>query len=329
MSLILGVHLPKKLYLVSDTRVTTKYKNGKKKFEDDFIKLFSINRRISALEAGSASPAAFILKKLKKEVGEHGSFDNLKEIVNYKLKQIVSEYVNKTGLYGDVALIFAGYNPNKQKKIDCVALGDAMSADLVSRGEGSFMNQSIDNDIKVSLVKAIVGKGKLGKGDLVEIQNTTDSGMISIEIDIKNNKYKMEEINCYDYVVFHPNQSFRKIKLPKELISQIEFGNKKSSNWQDILYDDSEKLLSFVNKEIVKNNFETVGGNLFIGLATQNNYFIYPTGDLATIKDGKIVMSGSIYNKNGDIYYKLKNGKEGKYRFIKDLSSGDLKLLNL
>ncbi len=329
MSIILGVHLVKKLFLISDTRATIEYKDGRKEYCDDLIKVFSINRRISALGAGSASPAAFVLKRLRDKVGENGSLDDLKSIINTNIKQIITEYVDKTGKYGEVALIIAGYNPSKLKVVESSDLGKALSAELVAKGDGSGMQQVIDVDIKNSLVKAILRKGTLNRGDVVEIENTTDSGMISIKIDIRNNRFQMDTVKCYDYVVFHPKQKFTKISIPIELISQVEFGYRKSTDWQDILYGDSEKLLSIVNKEIKKNDFETVGGNLFIGLATQNDYFIYPTGDMATIKNGKIVYGGSITNNQGKICYKLEDGKEGKYRFLEDLDESELDHLSL
>lgn len=330
MSLILGVHLAKKLFLVSDTRATKEYRDGRKEFSDDLIKLFNINKRITALEAGSAAPAAFIMRRLKEEVGEAGTLDDLLNIINTKLNEITSEYVNKTGHYGQVALIIAGYNPLKIKKIESSDLGNAMSAELVARGNGSGTIQSIDNDIKNSLAKAILKKGTLQKDDLVEIENTLDSGIIAVKIDIKNNRFTVEEIGCYKYVIFHPDQSFVTINLPIEIISQIEFGYKDSKNWEDILYRDAERLMSFTNKEIQKYNFETVGGNLFVALATPDNYFIFPTGDIGTFKEGKIYIIGSIFvDDNGDICYTLEDGKTGKYRFVKDVNDSDLSLLSL
>src|SRR5947209_6093974 len=125
MSLILGVHFAKKLFLISDTRATTEYSDGTKDFRDDFIKLFNINRRITALAAGKAASAAFILQKLRDIVGEEGSLDDIKNAIGSQLKAVVSEYVNATGKYGDVALIIAGYNPTKIKKIESSSLGNA------------------------------------------------------------------------------------------------------------------------------------------------------------------------------------------------------------
>lgn len=329
MSLILGVHLCKKLFLVSDTRATKEYKDGRKEFSDDLIKAFNINRRITALGAGDASPAAFILKHLKEEIGENGTLDDLKMVINNKLKEIVSAYVNKTGKYGNVALIIAGHNPTKNKKIESSVLGNAMSADLVSRGNGSSMMQSIDDDIKNSLIKAVMGGG-LQKGGYIEIENTIDSGIVSVIINIKDNTFHLDEVDCYKGVVFHPRQKFIKIDLPNELISQIEFGYKPSTNWQVILYDNAEKLMTFVNREIKKHKFETVGGNIFICLATPNDYLVFPTGDMATIRNGSIFVIGSIFvDEMGKICYKLEDGTVGKYRFIKDLDETDLESLSL
>ncbi len=329
MSLILGVHFAKKLFLISDTRATIEYSDERKEFRDDLLKVFNINRRITALAAGKAAPAAFILKRLAKIVGEKGSLDDVKKTIESQLKTIITEYVNTTGKYGDVALIIAGYNPQKFKQIESSSLGVAMSADLKTNGNRG-LPQSIDNDIKNSLMKAILKKGTLNQGDIVQLENTIDSGIISVRIDVRNNKFSLEEAACYKSVIFHPKQGLITIDVPPELISQIEFGYKDSTDWQDILYHDAEKLMSYVNKQMVNYKFDSVGGNIFIGLATPDDYFCFPTGDIGEIRDGKVVITGSIYvDENREICYKLEDGTSGKYRFLKDLDDSGLELLSL
>lgn len=330
MSLILGVHLAKKVFLISDTRATVKYVDGRKEIKDDLIKVFNIGKGVTALTAGDAKPAIYLLTKLKQLVQEDVALDEFKLVLKSNLKRLVSEYVNRMGEYGNVGLIIAGFNPGRNKKIESSVLGQVMSAELVAKGEGSGSVQTIDVDIQNSLAKAIMQAGVLEKGSMVKIENTIDSGMFGVHINIKDNLIKIIDVPCYQPIAFHPDQSFVKIDLSREFISQLEFGQRQSTNWEDMLYEDSEKLLSSINKQVQKYKFETVGGNFFVGLVTPNNYFMFPTGDIGTFKDGKIVMTGSIFvDKKNGLSYILRNGKVGKYRFVKDLHPKNLESMLL
>lgn len=330
MSLILGVHLAKKLYLVSDTRATVKYSSGEIKYFDDLIKAFNINERILALEAGYATPAAFILRRLKQEVGPNGTIEELRNVINQKLKEIISKYVNETNSHeGDVALIFAGYNPSRNKKVESSSLGNAMSAPLVARGDGSMMNQKIHRDITNSLAKAIDAKGGLKKGDMVELDNTPDSEMFTVRVDIRSGTFSVNIIECFQSAIFYPKQSVIQIDLPQDIISFLEFGERNFKDTEEMLYQDTEQLISFVNRESKKHGFNTVGGHIFPLLVTPVGH-IFPTGDLATLREGKIVKIGAVYvDQEGSLCYKLEDGSEGKYRHVESLDQTNLDLMEL
>jgi hypothetical protein len=61
MSLVTGIHLLRKLYLVSDTSVTYQRNSGLIEIRDDLIKMFVLNKRLGAVAAGHLSLAAFII----------------------------------------------------------------------------------------------------------------------------------------------------------------------------------------------------------------------------------------------------------------------------
>lgn len=327
MSLILGIHLTRKIYLVFDTRATTRYKDGRCEHNDDLIKVFLINKRISALVAGDAAPASFILGELKKRADEQSSMENFKEIINKELKKIISKYVNRTGKYGNIALIIAGFNPGKRKKIESSALGEAMSAKLVARGDGSMARQAIDKTIINALSSAMSRQGILQKGMCVEL-DVPDTEMIALEINIRLCSYTLKPIDCYKYIIYHPGQPVITVDAPPELISILDFGERQSTNWQDIVYEDATRLMNLVNRAIRKYKFDTVGGHILTALVTLNGYFI-PLGDLGRIKDGKVVKAGSIYAKNGDLSYRLEDGKSGKYRHIESLGDTNLDIMQI
>ena len=330
MSLILGVHLAKKMFLVSDTRATTRYSDGRPdKYDDDLIKAFVLNHQIDALEAGDAAPASFILNDLKSKIKESSSFDELESIIDTDLKTIISEYVNSTGRYGNVALIIAGFNPTKKQTIESSILGNNMSNPLKARGEGTHMHQSIDQDIIDGLVNAMSkNNGQLTKGMYVEI-DYPQTRMITLEIDVRNCTFVKNEVPLYSYVAFHPNQKSVTVVVPPLLLSELEFGERNAVNLESVMYKDAETLMSFVNKESIKYKFATVGGHILAAIVSQNG-LLFPTGHIGTIIDGKIVMLGSMTVRNSEkITYKLKDGKTGEYHFVEQLDPSKLLLLGL
>jgi hypothetical protein len=317
MSIIFGVHLLRKLYLVSDTRATFK-QNGTVIYTDDLIKVLPVNRRISVVEAGFAEPAAYIIREFSKRIGD-GPIDELRELIIRDGKSIISEYVNSTGKYGHVELILAGYG-NGVKEIDATVLGEVLSAPLVKTGEGSIMNFNMDQKIMSYLLKAFeLNGGSIPPRCLLKTEEIY-SEMFTVAINIQGNIIKIEQVPCFGGAIFNPGWDVLKIGVPNDLIFSLDFGKTSTQSTHDIIYSDVELLMSFLNKEIKKNSFPTVGGHLFTCLVTPEGT-VFPTGDIATIVGGAVVPLGTIERQtDGSLKYSLSSGESGLYRSVASLN---------
>lgn len=319
MSLILGVHLLEKIYLVSDTRLSYVYRD---ETQDNLIKAFVFNKRVSAIAAGRALASSYILNKLKLLTNEKTTIAELKKLISSQLKSLISDYVNTTGYdSGQVALIFGGFNLTKRKRIEASLLGKAMSAMVVAYGRGNTVNQSIDKRLKRSLGQL----GGKGKGDYIVVDGVQDAELFSVTFDIKTaNVSDIQKAECYEYLIYHPEQDMKTIELPPEITSILEFRERSGKTGEQILYEDAEILMNFVRRVIRENNFRTVGGHIFPLLQTPHQA-IFPTGDLARFENGRLVKAGSFYAEKGEIMYKLENGESGKYRHLEEISKKYLK----
>lgn len=311
MSLILGVHLLERIYLVSDTRVSS---SDGTKHTDDLIKAFKINDRITALAAGNGLAASFALNQLKKLATDNTTIGEIKSIIESELKNIMSQYVNTTGMYGQVALIFGGFNHDRKKKIEVSTLGNAMSA-MVIPHEGQMVRQSIDPRLRASFSQ-LPGKQK---GDYIVVDGVHDADLFSLTFDVQTAHIShIDHAACYEYQIYHPNQRFKTITLPAETVSMLEFRLKSDITGEEVLYEDSEILMTFVNKVIKENSFASVGGHI-ITITQFPVGATLPTGDIAIIQDGIPVMLGGVYVRDNKLKFKSKDGQIGEYRYLEDL----------
>lgn len=318
MSMILGVHLLERLYLVSDTRLTEgQHPDGSSVFTDDFLKFFPFNERIGVVAAGSALGASYILNKLANHVSKLTSIDELMQLIDENLAKHISDFVNETGKYGEIAFIIGGFNPHKlTKSIDVVKLGEAISGQLVAAGDGSMMNQSIDSRL-ISIMPQLPGKGK---GDRIEIANVQESKMYTVVINIQTAQFRVKEIDTYDYATFHPEQGTKNVSLPREILSSLEF-RKRSKDWQNDLYEESETLMNFFRKIVREEGFDTVGGHIFPVLQIPEAG-IYPTGNIGRNDvNGMLIDEGGIFVSNGQVTYVYKDGKKGVFRSLTEYVS--------
>ncbi len=314
MSLILGLNLLRKVYLISDTRVTYS-KNGKEIHEDNQLKFAAINPRISVVVAGNGNQASFFVNKIRKLISPNAYLSDLRELLKNNHKKIEKEYVDNYKDSGLSVFIFTGFNDYSGKKVESSLLGKAMSGDLVARGEGSSSNQSVDHTIIQALTNALFKKGELNKGDIIDV-NVPNSEMFSVEIDTNKGVYNFNEIDCYKYAIFHPNYWQKSISVPDEIISFLEFRNVTGKTTEDVLYEDAEVLYNFVSRIAREEHFSSVGGHIFVALQSEDNGVMFPTGDLATIKDSKLVYGGKIEVNGNDICFELSNGQKGIYKTI-------------
>jgi|GEM_PF-2833556 len=324
MSLILGINLLRKLYLISDTRVTYSV-NGNEIHEDNQLKFTAINPRNSVVVAGNGHQSAFFVKKIKENVSLQGYLSDIKDYLDKNHKQIEKEYLEKYHNPGLSVFIIAGYNNSSGKMVESSLLGNAMSGDLVARGNGSFSNQSVDHEIIQALTNGLAKKGTLNKGDFIEV-NVPNSGMLAIEIDTGKHTFTLSEVDCYKYAIYHPNYWEKSVPVPDKLLSFLDFRNIGGKSTEDVLYEDAEVLYNFVSRTAREQNFDSVGGHVFVTLQSDNSGVLFPTGDLATIKDNQLVYAGTIEVIDSKISYVLPNGKKGEYQTIESLINKDCKV---
>lgn len=327
MTLILGAHMATKIFLVSDTRLTSEFPDGSKSYSDTINKSFYLNKRISGIAAGHVKLAASFITDLRKYVDSNYYMKDLLNLFPQICNESIRDFVNKTGLdTQSVAFIFAGYDSGNKKRISSAKLGDIMSAPLVARGGGSRTRQAFHPAVKQALAEATITRGGLGSKDYIEAK-LPESRLFSLEIATRyldgENFFRIKEVECYDYITFHPDRSFKMVILPPELQSQIEFPEKWSAistAEHGFIYDDAVKLISFVKKIAKDNSFENVGGNIYTLMVTPEGS-VFPTGDIATIKDDGTLEIMGIQSIDGTLYYKLPDGSMGPFKTIEGIAA--------
>lgn len=319
MTLILGLHLPRKLYLSFDTRVTF-YNNGKKDYEDNLIKLFVLNKRISGVCAGNAHFANYVILKLKEKMRSQSSIDFVKYTINNEIENIAKNYVNETGfLNKKIALIISGYNLLRKKKINSSKLGVILAGEAKTM-EGKMIKQSIPNSILNPLISAVIKHNGLKKDDYIKTE-LDETKIYGLELEVNNEgvKYSIEEVECCDYIIYHPKQGLIKIQVPDHLLSVIEFRQlRDNQTGQDVFIEDSIYLYTFIAEQIKKHNLENVGGSIITSWVTIEGT-IFPTTKIMRYHNGKIEeINQSIISKSEKLFYRNKNGNLESCKFIQN-----------
>jgi hypothetical protein len=331
MTLIMGVHLLRKLYLVSDTRVTMERADGVLEYKDDFIKTFVLNKRISAVAAGSVQLASFILLRLKERIRVDSYAVDLKRLITTDLEGFIRRYVSVTGRdVARAAVIFAGFNRKNKKRVIMTRLGDAMSGQLRATGEGATSIQAVDPAIQQALKRVFRRHGRLSGDRYIKIKNVPESAMFTLSVSIRRDDIdiQVKDVECYDYAIFHPNQTAVTVQLPLDLICRLDFAPIQGPA-DRFLYRDAEALIAFVLTTVREKAFSAVGGHIFVWLQTIDGC-AFPTGELGQVQDGKLVSIGKIFVRESDgaICYRLRDGTEGVYRIPeKDVDSGNLEVI--
>ncbi len=327
MSLILGLHLSKKLYLISDTRATTVDYNGEiVDHEDNLIKSMALSYYVGVTAAGSANAASYILLRLKEKIPSHATIDQVMEVVNLNLKNTISEYVNKTGRDNStVGLIVGGFNPDKKKVFEASRFGKILSEPAVPF-QGEMINQRVDLNILKPLAQKLLAGESVEKGYTFEA-DIESSKMYSILLNTKDASFEITEVGCFDMVSFEPSKDFEKIAIPDDTISRLEFPRvgeeigAGSKELEEFLYAESQYVLSYVQSHIESRKFETVGGFLFtvcILPINSTGYITFPAGTQAYIDRTtmQIKMVGNLEIIGGKFTYKDKTGVRKEFKLL-------------
>lgn len=326
MSLVMGIHLLRKLYLVSDTRVTYQRDSGLIEIRDDLIKMFVLNKRLGAVAAGHLPLAAFILQRLKGEVGEDGRLSNLKDIIERRVDALIRDYVSATGRDDQQAgLIFAGFDDGEGKRIDATRLGDVISLPARRAGGGVVLEQPIDRALVAAFEAAFAGTNRLDRGAMLDVK-VPASGMFSVKIVVRRDGFEAQrtDIACYEYAMYHSDQTFRTVQLPDDVIATLEFRPLRSP--EDEFYGDAAHLIAFVRQALAEHRITTAGGHVFVVLQTQIGA-IHTTGELMAVQEGRLARIGGIKaSADARLVYTLGDGVERPYRTLNQVGDQLTKL---
>lgn len=323
MSLVFGLCLAKKIYLVSDSRLT--YSDGS--FKDDFSKWLDLNAHLSVVVANNAYLASWLLQKIKKDVQEDWDFSDLDIYLKKNIKELATQFYSETGRTDySVGMIFGGFDKTKKLTIDAGRLGQVMSSLVMAAGQGVKVNQSWDSQIRDAFTKTLFdasAKGKqFGKGDVVEIDSPKPR-ILSVAIKASNSgaDITFEDADCYDGLVFNPKYTTERVILPDILISQLEYRERSNETAEETLYQDQRYIISYVYRLLKEKGWPTVGGNV-VPLVMLPTFSGFAMGDYVYVPgDGGGPIRGGILPGDGRMHYLDEQGVERPYRFVYDFIS--------
>lgn len=310
MTLILGAHLLKRIWLVCDTRTT--YADGS--HEDDLLKIATLNKRISIVAAGGAGSAAYILRRIRAKTNEDTTITELKALIRDRITDYMRDYVNETGRYDSNAFIIAGFDPTLPKKVAAGRAGDIMSLGPRLAGEGVRTEQSIDPELLKALTAALSKGREVSNSYSLEL-GYPHSELLSLTVSPKTLSFDFQKVRLFDSVLFHTAQDRIDISLPDKVIYDLEFRNRSGASWEQQMTDETLHLYAFVQDAIQTNNLETVGGVICPWMVSPDGT-IFAAGEFGEVRpDGSTVMTK--LGVDGDKFtYRLPTGDEGIFRLV-------------
>lgn len=321
MTLILGAHLLRRIWLVCDTRAT--YPDGAVK--DDLLKSVTINKQISVVAAGKSGSASYILAGLKKMANKRTTITDFKEMIDKSLPKLMRDYVNATGQYGDNAFIIGGFNPDLPKMAAAGRVGDLLSLGTRLAGEGVRISQSLDPELTKVLTTAIRKNRGLPGSHSLRLKYP-HSEVLTLKSSCKLLKYDLSKVGLYKSVLFHSAEDQIEITLPDKLIYELEFRDRGASNWEQQLSDESLHLYAFVKGAILEHKLAKVGGVIFPAMVTPDG-IIFISGTTGRIDLDGAVEQTRIDVVGNDIKYELPDGQRGTLRKLEEISDpGEMEL---
>lgn len=323
MSLIYGICLPRKIYLISDSRLTTRAADDTETYSDDFGKWLNLTPKLGVVVANNAHQASWMLQKITPSTRTNGmgwDFTDLEKYLNANLQDIAHQYYAETGQTSNsVGFIFGGFENTKHLEIDAGRMGDAMSAPLIAQ-EGKMIEQTVDMDVVNAFSKVLHSAAKTGK----QVQNGTmfevpipRPRVLAVSVRATNTGAEViyEDTKCYDGVVFNPQYKTERVELPSDFISQLEYRDKTFEQGQATIYEDCRNILLYTDKLLDEKQWPTVGGEVIPYLITPE-FAGFATGPYIRVKNGQQYLGGIGTNDKGEFHYYDRSGKMIPYRFI-------------
>lgn len=323
MTLIYGLCLPRKIYLISDSRLSSS--DGTHK--DDFGKWVDLNPRLAVIVANNAHMASWMIRRLtqyvKREVGYDWDFTQLEDYLKEGLKVLADEYYTETGEYSrSVNFIFGGFEKNAKLSIETSRLGEAMGAPPRAAGDGVPVFQSVDMDI-LNAFRPIIEQGNLTgvpvtDGTIFEVDLPKPRVLAaSVRATNSGSEVTFEDTMCFDGIAFNPNYKTERVKLPSELLGQLNFRDMSGQSSEDILYGDNALIIPYTYRLISEQGWDSVGGELTPLLVLPDSTGI-ATGHYVRLDSEGKEFIGGIGQIEGKIHYYDNNKEMHPFRFIYD-----------
>lgn len=323
MTLIYGLCLPRKIYLVSDSRLSSS--DGT--YVDDFGKWVDLNPRLGVIVANNAHMASWMIRRLtqhvRREVGWEWDFTQLEEYLRENLKKLADEYYAETGEYShSVNFIFGGFEKNAKLVVETSRLGDAMSAPVRKAGEGIPVAQTVDMDILNAFRPLIERAGKAGttveNGTTFEVDLPKPRVLaVSVRATNAGSEVLFEDTMCFDGIAFNPNYKTERFKPDPDLLGQLNFRDITGQSAEDILYGDNRLIIPYTYGLIRERTWGTVGGELMPLAVFQDGMGVATGRYIRHDSEGK-EFTGGIGQIEGRVHYYDSNGQMQPFRFIHD-----------
>ena len=322
MSLIFGLCLPRKIYLVSDSRLTSS--DGS--YTDDFSKWLDLNPRLAVVVANSAYQASWILKKIIGDIrptaGWDWGFTELEAYLRANLEKYGNEFYSETGLIADsVSMIFGGFEKDKKLILESARMGEVMSMPVRAAGEGVSVHQNVDmtiiNAFSTVLNEAAAKGQEVSSGTEFEVDLAKPRVLaVTIRPTPQGAKVEYEDALPYDGIVFNPNFRTERVKLPAELIGQLEYRDRTGENGDDgWIYAENAEIIKYVKRLIQEKNWDTVGGTILPLLVIENGSG-FATGEYINQTPDGTMTHGGLTQIDGKPHYYDENGVVKPYRFV-------------
>lgn len=322
MSLIFGLCLPRKVYLVSDSRLSSS--DGS--YKDDFSKWLDLNPRLAVVVANSAYQASWLLKKIIGDIrptaGWDWGFTELEAYLRANLERYGNEFYAETGLITDsVSMIFGGFEKDKKLILESARLGDVMSVPVKAAGEGVMVNQNVDMTIINTFSKVLheaAEKGQeVGAGTEFEVDLPRPRVLaVTIRPTAQGAEVVFEDAAPYDGLVFNPNFRTERIKLPAELVGQLEYRDRTGESGDDgWIYAENAEIIKYVKRLTKEKNWDTVGGTILPLLVTPDGSG-FATGMYVYKSPEGLTTHGGLKEIDGKPHYYDEDGNIKPYRFV-------------
>ena len=310
MSLILGINLPRYLYLVSDTRLTRR-QSEEIEYQDNFLKYYCFNENVSAVVVGNAKFANYVLRKFGESELVNKGFIFIESNIKQFIIEAIRSYLDAGNEYRSAVFIFAGFDKSGKKQINTSQYGKTLANTFVP-GKKQIINKDIIQKIAETAVKngrnsqkGIVGT--LEKNTIIEM-DLPYSSMVTVEVNLPD-KPIINKVGCYKCIMKAP-RGLTEDSLPKELAYKLEQQQAKSYTGEEIWQAQSVALMAWVSKMIEEHKLNTVGGDIVVNMITPEGGIIM-VGILnkLDIKTKEIKKVSEIIVHNGEFCVRGKIGE--------------------